>query len=38
VRRVVLGHGGSIDVVSAPGRGTTMRIRLKEAPRVESAP
>jgi two-component system nitrogen regulation sensor histidine kinase NtrY len=38
VRRVVLGHGGSIDVVSAPGRGTTMRIRLKEAPPVESAP
>jgi signal transduction histidine kinase/HAMP domain-containing protein len=38
VRRVVLGHGGSIDVASAPGLGTTMRIRLKEAPRVESAP
>jgi signal transduction histidine kinase len=34
VRRVVDGHGGSIDVLSAPGRGTTMRIRLKEAPRV----
>jgi signal transduction histidine kinase/HAMP domain-containing protein len=33
VRRVVLGHGGSIDVTSAPGRGTTVRIRLKEAPR-----
>jgi two-component system nitrogen regulation sensor histidine kinase NtrY len=32
VRRVVLGHGGSIDVTSAPGRGTTMRIRLREAP------
>jgi len=34
VRRVVAGHGGSIDVTSAPGRGTTMRIRLKQAPRV----
>jgi two-component system nitrogen regulation sensor histidine kinase NtrY len=32
VRRVVLGHGGSIDVSSTPGRGTTFRIRLKEAP------
>jgi two-component system nitrogen regulation sensor histidine kinase NtrY len=31
-RRVVLGHGGSIDVTSAPGRGTTMHIRLKDAP------
>jgi signal transduction histidine kinase len=34
VRRVVVGHGGSIDVDSAPGQGTTMRLRLKEAPRV----
>jgi signal transduction histidine kinase len=34
VRRVVEGHGGSIDVTSAPGRGTTMRIRLREAPRT----
>jgi len=34
VRRVVLGHGGSIDVLSAQGRGTAMRIRLKEAPRL----
>jgi signal transduction histidine kinase len=32
VRRVVLGHGGSIEVESARGRGTTFRIRLKEAP------
>jgi signal transduction histidine kinase len=32
VRRVVLGHGGSIEVVSAPGRGATFRIRLKAAP------
>jgi len=34
VRRVVAGHGGSIDVTSAPGQGTTMSIRLKQAPRV----
>jgi signal transduction histidine kinase len=34
VRRIVVGHGGTIDVVSAPGRGTTMRLTLKEAPRV----
>ncbi len=34
VRRVVAGHGGSIEVKSAPGEGTTMRIRLREAPRV----
>ena len=34
VRRVVAGHGGSIDVSSVPGRGTAMRIRLKEAPRA----
>jgi two-component system nitrogen regulation sensor histidine kinase NtrY len=34
VRRVVVGHGGTIDVESAPDRGTTMRIRLKEAPRL----
>jgi two-component system nitrogen regulation sensor histidine kinase NtrY len=34
VRRVVAGHGGSIDVTSAPGQGTTMRIRLKQAPRI----
>jgi signal transduction histidine kinase len=34
VRRVVVGHGGSIDVVSAPGEGTTMRLRLREAPRA----
>ena len=34
VRRVVLGHGGTIDVTSTEGRGTTMRIRLKEAPRA----
>jgi two-component system nitrogen regulation sensor histidine kinase NtrY len=32
VRRVVLGHGGSIDVTSLPGRGTAVRIRLKAAP------
>ncbi len=32
VRRVVLGHGGSIDVESTPGRGTVFRIRLPEAP------
>jgi signal transduction histidine kinase len=38
VRRVVLGHGGSIDVTSAAGRGTTMRIRLREAPRASTAP
>ena len=31
VRRVVLAHGGSIDVTSTPGRGTTVSIRLKEA-------
>jgi signal transduction histidine kinase len=31
-RRVVLGHNGSIDVTSEPGRGTTFRIRFKEAP------
>lgn len=34
VRRVVAGHGGSIDVTSAPDRGTTMRIRLKQAPHL----
>jgi signal transduction histidine kinase len=34
VRRVVTGHGGSIDVASAPGRGTTVRILLKEAGRA----
>ena len=33
VRRVVAGHGGTIDVTSAPGEGTTMRLRLKAAPR-----
>jgi len=32
VRRVVLGHGGSIEVESTRGQGTTFRIRLKEAP------
>jgi two-component system nitrogen regulation sensor histidine kinase NtrY len=32
VRRVVAGHGGSIDVTSVPGQGTTMRVRLKQAP------
>ena len=30
VRRVVLGHGGSIDVRSAPDRGTTVRTPLPE--------
>ena len=34
VRRVVSGHGGSIEVTSAPSHGTIMRIRLKEAPRA----
>ena len=33
VRRVVLGHGGTIEVQSEEGRGTTMRLRMKEAPR-----
>jgi two-component system nitrogen regulation sensor histidine kinase NtrY len=33
VRRVVVAHGGSIDLSSAPGRGTTLRLKLKEAPR-----
>ena len=32
VRRVVLGHGGTIEVASRSGQGTTFRIRLKEAP------
>ena len=31
VRRVVLGHGGSIDVLSTPGAGTTVRIKLDAA-------
>jgi signal transduction histidine kinase len=30
-RRVVLGHGGAIDVASEPGRGTTFSIRLRAA-------
>jgi signal transduction histidine kinase/HAMP domain-containing protein len=32
VRRVVLGHGGAIDVAATAGGGTTFRIRLKLAP------
>jgi signal transduction histidine kinase len=30
-RRVVLGHGGAIDVASETGRGTTFSIRLRAA-------
>jgi signal transduction histidine kinase len=32
VRRVVLEHGGVIDVDSTPGRGTSFHVRMKEAP------
>jgi signal transduction histidine kinase len=34
VRRIVEGHGGSIDLDTAPGRGTTVRIRLPLRPSV----
>jgi len=27
-QRIIHGHGGQIDVVSSPGQGTTMSIRI----------
>jgi signal transduction histidine kinase len=37
VRRIVEGHGGSIDLDTAPGRGTTVRIRLPLRPAAPDA-
>lgn len=37
VRRIVEGHGGSIDLDTAPNRGTTVRIRLPLRPAAPGA-
>jgi signal transduction histidine kinase len=37
VRRIVEGHGGSIDLDTAPGRGTTVSIRLPLRPAAPGA-
>jgi signal transduction histidine kinase/CheY-like chemotaxis protein len=38
VRKVVDAHGGVIDVETAPGRGTTFRLRFPAAPAGAAAP
>jgi two-component system NtrC family sensor kinase len=37
-RRLVTDHGGSVSFESAPGAGTTFRVRLPLAPQREAAP
>jgi signal transduction histidine kinase len=36
VKRLVESHGGSVDVESAPGQGTTVAIHLPVAPHVRA--
>jgi two-component system sensor histidine kinase MprB len=38
VREAVEAHGGTVSVASAPGAGTTVRLRLPVAPAVAAAP
>src|SRR5262249_62227895 len=35
-RRIVEGHGGHLDVASAPAAGTTVRIMLPNNPRTQT--
>jgi signal transduction histidine kinase len=37
VRRIVEGHGGTIDLDTARGRGTTVRVRLPLRPAATGA-